>query len=171
MPTRVSWSLKYRTVTEEEQILLRHHMEMFRNDGHVAHMEVAESPETPFMTDVRVEFANDVTGPENPELRSLHQLRGEGTFPVEDPEHTSALTQTPRQPPVSPEEFQRGLETLGTLLESIPRALEPVVNMVNAFGLAMRTGFAAMTPPPPPPPEEPRRTSWERILEDDDDPV
>lgn len=72
--------------------------------------------------------------------------------------------------PVSAEEFQRGLVAMGALLESIPRMLEPVADLVNGFGLAMRTGFAAMTPNPPPP-EEPRRTSWERILEDDDYPV
>ena len=171
MPTRVSWSLIYRTVTEEEQILLRHHMEMFRNDANVAHLEVVQwTPESPFMTHVRVEFADSETGPANPELRSLHQLRGEGVARVEGPEPLPVRVLADGTP-VSAEEFQRGLVALGALLENIPRMLEPVADLVNGFGLAMRTGFAAMTPNPPPPPEEPRRTSWERILEDDDYPV
>jgi hypothetical protein len=170
MPTRVSWSLNYRTVTEEEKITLRHHMEMFGHDEHVVRVEAVEDADSPFMTHVRVEFADNEEGPANPELRSLHQLRGEGIARVEGPEPLPALVQ-PDGTRISPEEFQRGLVALGALLESIPMALEPVVNMVNAFGLAVRTGFGAMTPPPLPPPEEPRRTSWERILEDDDYPV
>jgi hypothetical protein len=121
------------------------------------------------MTHVRVEFADSETGPANPELRSLHQLRGEGVARVEGPEPLPVRVLADGTP-VSAEEFQRGLVAMGALLESIPRMLEPVADLVNGFGLAMRTGFAAMTPNPPPP-EEPRRTSWERILEDDDYPV
>ena len=153
MPDRVTWRLAYSTETEEDNILLRHHMERFRHDRNTASMDVEASSETPLLAWMTVTFTDDALGPDTLELRHLNQLRGEDIH--------RALG-TAQEPSISLPAFQTGLESLGALLKNLPQTLEPIADTFNSF-------FANFRPPPPKPAEPERKTYWQRILEENDD--
>jgi hypothetical protein len=154
----VTWNLVYLTRTEEENIVLRHHMELLRLDRAVVAVEVTESAERPMVAHVQVTFRPDRTEPDNLEMRGQNRIRGTGTLYDRSVQHL----ERPDVVPIPPE-IGQSIAQLSRLVSAIPRALEPTVNALNSF-------FTHFTPPPALPEPE-RKTAWEIILSDDDYPV